>query len=252
MIAAPGRRSTPARSAAYHRAVRLVSRWAALYTRGLSATVAAGRRDELASDLWEQGAASDARGGSGAATGISILGRAARGVPADLHWRRRQLRPASPRDRAVRLAVRGSLAMTGLVTLATLAVGAAAITRVGVAITRGEFLPSSLTLLSLAVGMTAIACGIALLRHPWSRLLAALWLASGSAITLHFALIALVTLSATVQRLTDPFHPDRLRGDPLLTSVVLVGLTLFYVTVAVAWLPTRRSALPPMTEDVAS
>lgn len=53
-------------------------RWAALYTRGLPASVADRRREELAGDVHEHLAA----GGRGPA----IVGRTVRGIPADVLW----------------------------------------------------------------------------------------------------------------------------------------------------------------------
>ncbi len=63
----------------------LVLSWTALYTRGLSPEARAGRLAELESDLWEHRLAC----GNGLATQVAVLSRCARGIPADLAWRRR-------------------------------------------------------------------------------------------------------------------------------------------------------------------
>jgi hypothetical protein len=65
-------------------APRLTARWVEWYTRGLPDVVRDERRGEIASDLWEHGAIA----GDGARAELAILSRLARGMPADLSWRR--------------------------------------------------------------------------------------------------------------------------------------------------------------------
>lgn len=69
-------------------------------TRGLPDAIARDRFDQIASDLWEHEHDFAARGRSPLATAASILLRSARGIPADLGWRWRELaearRTASP------------------------------------------------------------------------------------------------------------------------------------------------------------
>jgi hypothetical protein len=60
---------------------RLVDRWARSYTAGLPDDIAAERRAELESDLWEQQHDPDHR------SGVEVIGRLLFGVPADLLWR---------------------------------------------------------------------------------------------------------------------------------------------------------------------
>ena len=63
--------------------------WVWWYTRRLPFEVAAQRRDELLSDLWEH-AADAARTGQGdVGHQFDVIGRMVVGVPADLSWRRR-------------------------------------------------------------------------------------------------------------------------------------------------------------------
>jgi hypothetical protein len=73
---------------------RCATRWTAWYTRGLATPVAERRREEIASDLFEQAAAC----GRGHAQQRNVLGRVLWGIPADLSWRR-AARASQPRRR---------------------------------------------------------------------------------------------------------------------------------------------------------
>jgi hypothetical protein len=79
------------------RTAALVVWWVATYTRRLPGEVAARRRAEVASDLWEQRAHGRAVGTPAAAVALSILGRMAAGIAADLRWRHQQLAAAEGR-----------------------------------------------------------------------------------------------------------------------------------------------------------
>lgn len=63
------------------RAARIVQRWAHIYTSGLPGTVRDDRTAELRSDLWEQ--LHDPQ----QSTSRKVIGRLAKGIPADLLWR---------------------------------------------------------------------------------------------------------------------------------------------------------------------
>lgn len=65
-------------------AARIVLWWVERYTAGVPDAAREERRSEIASDLWEQRAAS----GPGPGTELAVLSRWARGIPADLSWRR--------------------------------------------------------------------------------------------------------------------------------------------------------------------
>jgi hypothetical protein len=65
-------------------ATRLALWWVDRYTRGVPEAARAGRRAELASDLWEHRAAC----GGGSRVELAIVSRCVRGMPADLAWRR--------------------------------------------------------------------------------------------------------------------------------------------------------------------
>ncbi|HEY5223984.1 MAG TPA: hypothetical protein VIJ18_13160 [Microbacteriaceae bacterium] len=74
-------------------------RWAATYTRGLPAEVAATRMVELASDIYEQGAAAGASRKEQRKVAREIMLRAFRGLISDLSWREHELR--RPHNRTV-------------------------------------------------------------------------------------------------------------------------------------------------------
>jgi hypothetical protein len=65
----------------------LVARWVRLYTRNVPAPVADRRRDEIGADVHDQIAHERARGTADRRIAVSVAGRMARGLPADLSWR---------------------------------------------------------------------------------------------------------------------------------------------------------------------
>ncbi len=69
--------------------------WVWLYTLGLGPEPREERRAELASDLWEQGAAARAAGVPEARTAPLILARCLLGIPSDLTWRAEQSHASS-------------------------------------------------------------------------------------------------------------------------------------------------------------
>jgi NADH:ubiquinone oxidoreductase subunit len=75
--------------------------WLNTYTRGVSFQVASGRRDEIASDLYEQRAEAASRGERRSVTATSIVARTIGGVAADLSWRTRQREGARRRTTTV-------------------------------------------------------------------------------------------------------------------------------------------------------
>jgi hypothetical protein len=81
-------------------APRLAATWVRTYTRRLPAEIAAGRRAEVASDLHEHRGHTRAAGRSDVRYGFEVMGRVARGVPADLAWRR-SARRSQPTTRGV-------------------------------------------------------------------------------------------------------------------------------------------------------
>ena len=92
-------------------AARWATRWVLYYTRRLPARVAWSRRDELASDVWEQCHDAQDDGISDLALALSIGRRVVGGVPADLSWRFAQRMAAQGRSVDHRVQ-RGEAAMT--------------------------------------------------------------------------------------------------------------------------------------------
>jgi hypothetical protein len=72
--------------------VTVVGRWVRLYTVGLEEGARHDRRAEIDSDLWEHRNHAAAEGERVATTSLSIFGRWAAGIPADLSWRALQPR----------------------------------------------------------------------------------------------------------------------------------------------------------------
>lgn len=70
----------------------VVRRWVWLYTLGLEVVARHDRTAEIDSDLWEHRNYAAAEGDGPGSTSLSILGRWAAGIPADLSWRASQLR----------------------------------------------------------------------------------------------------------------------------------------------------------------
>lgn len=176
-------------------ASRLALDWAGWYTRDLEPEVAGGRRDEIASDVWEQTARQADR--PAFALAASIASRVVRGIPADLAWRWRMpsLAPREP------LAARVGFALAVLLPTLALGLGIWALGRAGVGLLRGEALPSILTVSSAALGVVGLLLGLRLVARLRTRRLGLLWLAAATAVTLHFAALVLVTLSASFQEL---------------------------------------------------
>ncbi len=66
---------------------RLAHWWVSVYTSGLVPEVRDRRRDEIASDVWEQQEEARAFGEAPTVTARAVLTRVITGVPADLRWR---------------------------------------------------------------------------------------------------------------------------------------------------------------------
>jgi hypothetical protein len=71
------------------RAAELVARWVRFYTRELPTPIAQRRVDEIGADLHDHIAQERARATSDRHIALSILSRMARGMTADVSWRRR-------------------------------------------------------------------------------------------------------------------------------------------------------------------
>jgi hypothetical protein len=90
-------------------AAAVTRRWVDGYTGWVGTEAAERRRDEIASDVWEQRAEATARGVPSAAVALSIAGRVIAGIPADLSW-----------VHAQRLAMRNQPASRKVLTMNTL------------------------------------------------------------------------------------------------------------------------------------
>jgi hypothetical protein len=216
--------------------MRFALAWAAWYTSDLEPAVADGRRDEIASDVWEQAAGQADR--PAAALAASIAGRVVRGIPADLAWRWR-MPSGFPRETGV---MRAGLAIALVLSSAVLALGVGALGRAAVGLLRGEALPSVTTVSSTGIGVGMLLLGLALVLRARTRRLGLLWLAVASALTLHFAALILVTLSATFQSLYYTLVPYT--SEVWLTGwFLLIGaISAFPALVALTLAPTRRVA----------
>ncbi len=150
---------------AVRRATHLALSWARWYTRDLTPAIAGDRRDEIASDVWEQAAGQADR--PAAVLAASIVGRVVRGIPADLAWRW-NVRPARSGIRAP-LVVRSALATAIVLAVLELALGSLALGRVVIALGRGEPLPSETTVASAIAGMLVLVAGLALVARTRTR-----------------------------------------------------------------------------------
>lgn len=105
------------------RSSRLVLGWVRLYTQGLPNEAGTRRRAEIESDLWEQAHDPTER------AGVALIGRCARGVPADLWWRYRTLvttRHLRSSDMDSSTSWNWWVALTGLITVALIVTGVGA------------------------------------------------------------------------------------------------------------------------------
>lgn len=67
--------------------VRLLRRWVAFYTRGLSDDIGGRRREEIEADLWSQFEEATLIGRDERSTSAEVLVRLLAGLPADISWR---------------------------------------------------------------------------------------------------------------------------------------------------------------------
>lgn len=145
-------------------AAGVARRWVDGYTGWVKADAAERRRDEIASDVWEQRAEATARGVRPVTVAFSIAGRVVAGIPADLLW-----------VHAQRLAMRNQPASRKVLTMNTLghiaarwwwAIGAAALAVLGtIALLTGG---SDLARVQVLVIVALLAAGVAL-RHALPR-----------------------------------------------------------------------------------
>jgi hypothetical protein len=126
------------------RAARAVRHWVSWYTRGLAAPLAQRRIDEIDADLHDQIADERSRGTRSLRVALSILSRMARGIPADLSWRR-SMQPSG-----------GGLDMRAFAALLVVALLVAAVAFIA---DSGPIILGSATLVGLAA-LVALALGV--------------------------------------------------------------------------------------------
>lgn len=211
---------------------RAVLAWGRWYTRDLPDAIGAERLAELESDLFEQRAAADGAPG----VGPSILWRAIRGIPADLAWRFAGLRQVSLG------APRGTfpLALPAFAHLATallLTWGALVVARITTLMARGEWAGAWDLVAAGVIGLAMAFIGAALTLTSRLRWLGALWLAAASYVLIRFGMYGLIATSIT---LTE-FHDSSLRAAILMNRSLTAGGVLFFVAMAVWWLPAAAT-----------
>ena len=227
-------------STSYHHAVSRVSRWCSWYTREVDVEVAAIRRDELASDLYEHAIWADESGTTPRVAAREILGRALRGAPADLTWRHAQRRKVALADPTHFRRLRIEGAISSLVLIAASAVlgwGLFVLTRIGLSTIGEQIRFGSATAVTIASFTALAACGLVLLLRRRTRVGGALVMVLPSFGLVHFGLFQLYSLSATVGALTFTMP-----GWELASNSLIVGLGLFFTAAAIWWWPERRNA----------
>jgi len=241
-------------SRSYHRAVDRVSRWCSWYTRAIDVQAADGRRDELASDLYEQAMWADKSGESPRTVARSILSRALRGAPADLSWRhahRRQVALADPTGFRLRRVEGAVSALVLIVASAVLGWGLFVLTRITLSVIGEQIRPGSATALTI-ISFTVLAIGaLVLLARRRTRFLGALIMVIASFGLVHFGLFQLYSLSATVGALTYSMPSltatlgawtFTMPSWDLASNTLIAGLSLFFTAAAIWWWPEHGTS----------
>jgi hypothetical protein len=231
---------TTFRSYPYAVTLERVLWWCSWYTRDLDTGVARDRRDEVLSDVWEHATWAEQRDAPPAATARSIIRRAVRGVPADLSWRRAQLRatPPTPRGLLRERQMRGvSIAVVLAVTAVLGIVGGGTLIRTFLSPILGV-VGGTTVAVAVCEALTVIAFVLAAWRR--TRVVGALAMVPVSAALVHFSSTQLVLVSATVSGL----RYSSMLGDFHAANLVLaVGLALFFAAATLLLVPARRFAL---------
>ena len=221
----------------FHRAARGVLRWTMTYTRGMEARIAAGRQDEIASDLHEHAVWAGEAGVGPRRLAWSIRLRALRGVPADRIRRSTVLRQADP---GVRLALRADaalLAVVAMIGVLDVGLGGFVVFRLVRALVIGDVqnIPGP-ALGAVVLGLIAMLALMAMIGER-QRAWAALALAVPTGLIIAETGRALYFLSASAVVLVN-----RLPWWEPATYAIGVSLALVCVTAAIHWirLPTRE------------
>ncbi|WP_022888523.1 hypothetical protein [Agromyces italicus] len=200
--------------------------WCRWYTADLPDEVAAERRAELASDLFEERAHANAS----ASASASILGRAIRGIPADLAWRGARLR------RVALGAPPGTfpLAMPALAHLAALALvawGVFVVWRVARSVLLGDWRGAADVAELTVVGLVLALLGSWLLVALRRRGFAGLVLAVAAYLLIRFGMYALVETSVTL----TAFYSSSTAQMVLLNRVATGAAALFFLSIGAWW-----------------
>jgi len=210
-------------------------RWVEFYTRGLPDDVAGDRREELLADLHDQSAEAAELGTASRRAAREILVRAIKGAPADLAWRRTQLRLASSTGPmhsdglfAAALVGAGLMAGLGLVTALR-----------GLHVGTGSLIAwsTATAIVAVVAGTAAAACAVIMIARRRTRFLGALW-AAGAAQLLIVPGVDVLSPTSTVLAFAVSTEPA-LRSCAVAASV---GVALFYLAIALAWMPAPRRA----------
>ena len=198
--------------------------WCRWYTADLPDDVAAERQAELASDLFEEREHSRAR-----ATG-SILGRAVRGLPADLAWRGARLRGLAIG------ASRGTfpLAMPALAHLAAIALvawGGFIVWRVARSVLIGDWRGAADVAELSVVGLALALVGSWLLMVARRRVFAGLVLAVAAYLLIRFGTYALMETSVSF----TAFFSTSTVQMVFLNRVATGAAVLFFLSMAAWW-----------------
>ncbi|MGI9821955.1 hypothetical protein [Agromyces sp. Marseille-Q5079] len=218
------------RSDEFRRAAKAVLRWCALYTRGLEPSVAAGRLDEIASDLHEHAVWAGSTGVSVPQLARSVRLRAVRGAAADLAWRTEQARSA---DRQLRFALRSNAALLSTMLAAAVVVAGASgfvLVRVIRALAIGDigYVPSR-TLWLAVICVASLVSAVLLLRRR-TRVIGAALLALPAVLVFPLAGNVLWYVSAST---TLVFHVVPWWGLP--AWLLGVGLGMLCLAGAAYW-----------------
>lgn len=198
--------------------------WGRWYTADLPGEVAAERRAELASDLYEE------REQTGDRATASILGRAIRGIPADLAWRGARLRHAALS------APRGTfpLAMPALSHLAAIALvawGAFIVWRVARSMLLGDWHGAADMAELTVVGLALALLGTWLLMVARRRGFAGVVLAIAAYLLVRFGTYALMETSVTFTE----FFSFSTAQMVLLNRLAAGAAVVFFLSMSVWW-----------------
>jgi len=209
----------------------IVRSWVQWYTSALPEDVARDRRDEIASDIYEQ------RADSTRSATLPILARSIRGMPADLSWRRAQLRAtrttapelfASHRSNSLAFGVPLAAAVV------TVLWGVYVLSRITVNVLAGDIRPFSETAITMIAFTLLAASGTVLYARPRTRTVGCAALGISAIVLLPAGSWALASLSATVGVLTVNIGPWNYAA-----GAFAAGFALVFLASAVWWLPER-------------